>query len=231
PTSRASCTAKSPPPPVAPVTSTRRPRSSPRFASAWSAVSPATGKVAAWENVTFSDSSARACVGTATRSAHAPSGRSPTTRAPTRGPEPSAAARSAAPARSQPGRQPAAATPARLASPRLREIARTRTTASPRSGTGAATGLMTSRPGASGSTTTARLSLTSHLLSRSALPSRPCCGELRHDLLGEPAELLEHHRLRCTHADAHVDVLESREHEHQHGHTEGGDAQIGRRHV
>src|SRR5207249_10140133 len=86
-----------------------------------------------------------------------------------------------------------------------------RTTATPRSETDAATGLMTSRPGASGSTTTARLSLTGHLHSRSALPSRPCCAELRHDLLGEPAELLEHHRLRCAHADAHVDVLESRE--------------------
>src|SRR2546427_9111576 len=152
-----------------------------------------------------------ACVGTATRSAHAASGRSPTTRAPTRGPEPSAAARSTSPARSQPGRQPAAAIPASLTSPRLREIARTRTIASPRSGTGAATGLMTSRPGASGSTTTARLSLTDHLHSRSALPSRPCCAELRHDLLGEPAELLEHHRLRRAHADAHVDVLEPRE--------------------
>src|SRR5207245_1224350 len=91
----------------------------------------------AWASVTFSGSSARACVGTATRSAHAASGRSPTTRAPTRGPEPSAAARSTSPARSQPGRQPAAAMPARLTSPRLREIARTRTTASPRSGTGA----------------------------------------------------------------------------------------------
>src|SRR2546422_5301573 len=70
---------------------------------------------------------------------------------------------------------------------------------------------MTSRPGASGSTTTARLSLTDHLHSRSALPSRPCCAELRHDLLGEPAELLDHHRLRRAHADAHVDVLEPRE--------------------
>src|SRR5437762_4010281 len=99
----------------------------------------------------------------------------------------------------------------RLTSPRLSETARTRTTAPPRSGTGAATGLMTSRPGASGSTTTARLSLTDHLHSRSALPSRPCRGELRHDLLGEPAELLEHHRLRRAHADAHVDVLEPRE--------------------
>ena len=98
------------------------------MASAWSAVSPATGKVAAWENVTLSGSSARACVGTATRSAHAPSGRSPTTRAPARGPEPSAAARSTTPARSQPGRQPAAAMPERRTSPRLSEIARTRTT-------------------------------------------------------------------------------------------------------
>src|SRR3989442_10568602 len=101
--------------------------------------------------------------------------------------------------------------PARLTSPRLREIARRRPTASPRSGTGAATGLMTSRPGASGSTTTARLSLTDPLPPRSALPSRPCCAELRHDLLGEPAELLEHHGLRRAHADAHVDVLEAGE--------------------
>src|SRR5712692_5735950 len=162
PASRASCTAKSPTPPVAPVTSTRRPRSSPPFARAWSAVSPATGKVAACENVTLSGSSARACVGTATRFAHAPSGKSPTTRAPTRGPEPSAAARSTSPARSQPGRQPATAVPERLTSPRLSEKARTRTTAPLRSGTGSATGRMTSWPGASGSTTTARLALTGH---------------------------------------------------------------------
>src|SRR4030095_10646365 len=63
-----------------------RPSSSPPLASAWSAVSPATGKVAAWENVTFSGSSARACVGTATSEAHAPSGRKPTTRATARAP-------------------------------------------------------------------------------------------------------------------------------------------------
>ena len=60
PASRASCTAKSPTPPVAPVTSTRLPRSMPPLARAWSAVSPATGKVAAWENVTLSGSSASA---------------------------------------------------------------------------------------------------------------------------------------------------------------------------
>src|SRR2546425_3910438 len=129
----------------------------PPLARAWSAVSPATGKVAAWENVTLSGSGARACVGTATRSAQAPSGRSPTTLAPARGPEPSAAGRSTSPARSQPGRQPAAAMVERLTSPRLSEMARTRTTASLRSGTGSATSRMTSRPGASGSTTTARL--------------------------------------------------------------------------
>src|SRR5207237_715365 len=93
----------------------------------------------------------------ATRSAHAPSSTTPTTRAPTRGPEPFAAATSTTPARSQPGRQPASAMPARRTSPRLSEIALTRTIASARSGAGSATGRMTRRPGASGSTTTARL--------------------------------------------------------------------------
>src|SRR5207302_8581141 len=133
------------------------PRSGPRLARAYSAVSPATGSVAAWANGTLSGSAASACVGAATRSAHAPSGRSPTTLAPTRGPEPSAAARSSSPARSQPGRQPAAAMPERRTSPRLSEIARTRTIASPRSGVGSGMDAMTRRPGASGSTTTARL--------------------------------------------------------------------------
>src|SRR5439155_789598 len=106
----------------------------------WIAVRPATGNVAACENVTLSGSSASAFVGTATRSAHAPSSTTPATRAPTRGPEPFAAARSTTPARSQPGRQPAAAIPARRTSPRLSEIARTRTTASLRSGAGSAIG-------------------------------------------------------------------------------------------
>ena len=79
------------------------------MARAWSAVRPATGNVAACENVTLSGSSASAWVGTATRSAQAPSRSKPTTRAPAFGPEPSAAAFSTWPARSQPGRQPAAA--------------------------------------------------------------------------------------------------------------------------
>src|SRR4029453_10103145 len=159
PPRRASCTAKSPTPPVAPVTSTRLPRIVPFLPSAGSAVSPATGNVAACENVTFSGSSASACVGTATRSAQAPSGRKPTTRAPTLGPDPSAAARSTVPARSQPGRQPAAAMVERRTSPRFREIARTRTMASPRSGVGSGTARMIRRPAAAGSTTTAWLSL------------------------------------------------------------------------
>src|SRR2546426_1252483 len=135
----------------------------PPLARAWSAVSPATGKVAAWEKVTLAGSRARAGVGTATRSAQAPSGRNPTTLAPARGPEPSAAGRSTSPARSQPGRQPSAAMVDRLTSPRLSEMARTRTTASLRSGTGSETSRMTSRPGASGSTTTARLAAMGHL--------------------------------------------------------------------
>jgi hypothetical protein len=118
------------------------------------------GSVAAWENVTLSGSSASAWVGTATRSAHAPSGRKPTTRAPTLGPVPSDAARSTVPARSQPGRQPAGAMVDRRTSPRFSEIARTRTTASSRSGVGAGTGPRTRRPGAAGSTMTAWLSLT-----------------------------------------------------------------------
>src|SRR5260370_1362468 len=111
--------------------------------------------------------------------APAPSGRTRATRAPTGGFERSAAGCSISPARSQPGRQPAAAMPARRTSPRLSEIARTRTTASPRSGEDGRTDWMTSRPGASGSTTTARLVVTAHLPGdgrRSRIPSGspPC---------------------------------------------------------
>jgi hypothetical protein len=65
----------------------------------------------------------------ATSSAHAPDGRKPTTREPSCGPEPSAAARSTVPARSQPGRNPGSLDSALRTSPRLSETAATRTRA------------------------------------------------------------------------------------------------------
>ena len=95
--------------------------------------------------------------GTATRSADAPSPRNPTTRA--SGARPRAVGGGALDHAGQvPARPPAGgAIPDRRTSPRFSETPLRRTTASHRSGTGSLTGRMTSRPGASGSTTTARL--------------------------------------------------------------------------
>src|SRR4051794_24099929 len=136
----ASWTAKRPTPPEAPVTSARRPRSDGGPSSiAYSAVSPATGRVAAWASVTASGRAARVRVGTATFCAQAPSWTSPTTRVPACGPLPSRAARSTTPATSQPVTVPGGWVGRRLTSPRLSETARTATSASPGAGSASAT--------------------------------------------------------------------------------------------
>ena len=101
----ASWTAKRPTPPLAPVTSTRRAIGLPPMSRASRAVIPATGSAAAWAKLTASGRTAMACVGTAASCAHALSW-SATTRAPSGGPLPSAAARRTVPARSQPVRVP-----------------------------------------------------------------------------------------------------------------------------
>src|SRR4051794_31667816 len=136
----ASCTAKRPTPPEAPVTSARRPRSDGGPSSiAYSAVRPATGSVAAWASVTASGRVASVRVGTATFCAHAPSPTRPTTRVPPCGPLPSRAARSTTPATSQPATVPGGWVGRRLTSPRLSETARTATSASLAAGSGSAT--------------------------------------------------------------------------------------------
>ena len=81
-----------PTPPDAPVTRTRRPSGLPPMSSVLSAVMPATGSVAACSNETFSGSSASQSVGTLASCAQAPRPIRPTTRAPSFGPLPSAAA-------------------------------------------------------------------------------------------------------------------------------------------
>ena len=91
------------------------------------------------------------------RSAQAPVGSMPTTRVPTGGPLPSAAASSMTPAKSQPGRAPASdCDSARLISPRLSEIAVTRTVTSSGAAGGISTGCSVSLSLRDGSTTTAR---------------------------------------------------------------------------
>ncbi len=158
PAAAASWQARCPTPPEAPSTSTLRPSSSPPWRSACKAVRPATGNVAACASLHPSGSTATACERQLTRSAQAPDGRMPTTRAPDFGPLPSAASRSTTPAKSQPGRQPGAAScNARLVSPRLSEIAVTLTCTSSRSGSRNSAGRIASFPCASGSTTTARI--------------------------------------------------------------------------
>jgi hypothetical protein len=116
-----------------------------------------TGNVAASASPTASRNAATAWVRQLTRSAQALDGRMPTTRVPGLGPLPSAAAVSVTPAKSQPGRHPVSACcTARPVSPRLSEIAVTRTVTSSRSGSRSSTGLIANFPGAAGSTTTAR---------------------------------------------------------------------------
>jgi hypothetical protein len=90
------------------------------------------------------------------RSAHAPFNNMPTTRAPRGGPPPSLAASSTTPAKSQPGRQPgSAAVTARFVSPRLSEIAVTRTVASVAAAGASFACCTDSLPDAFGSTTMA----------------------------------------------------------------------------
>jgi hypothetical protein len=134
-----------------------RPSSSPPWRSACSAVSPATGKVAACASDTPSGSGATELLGAHTRSAHAPVASMPTTRVPTAGPLPSAACASTTPEKSQPGRAPASdADRARLTSPRFSEIAVTRTVTSSGAAGGSATSRIASLASLDGSTTTAR---------------------------------------------------------------------------
>ena len=95
------------------------------------AVSPATGSVAACSSLIPSGRAARIFVSTAASSAHAPRLTSPTTRVPSGGPLPSAAARSTTPARSQPLTSPSSMSGRRRTSPRFSEKALTRTSASP----------------------------------------------------------------------------------------------------
>src|SRR5437868_2222557 len=76
----------------------------------------------------------------------------PTTREPACGPEPSDACCSTVPAKSQPGLQPASAFETVRTSPRLSEMALTRTSASDGEGVGEATSRMTRRSGVDGST-------------------------------------------------------------------------------
>src|SRR3954462_5420385 len=124
----ASCTAKRPTPPLAPVTSTRRAIGVPPMSRASRAVIPATGSAAACAKLTSSGRTAMAFVATAASCAHALSWRA-TTRAPSGGPLPSAAGRRTVPARSQPVRLPDGLLASALTSPRLSEMAWTATRA------------------------------------------------------------------------------------------------------
>ena len=107
----ASWTAKQPTPPVAPVTSTRRPSRLPPTRSVRSAVRPATGSAAAAANDTPSGIGATREAATATRSDQPPPSASATTRVPL----PSAST----PATSCPGCQPSGRCSSRESSPRL----------------------------------------------------------------------------------------------------------------
>ena len=95
---RANWTANRPTPPAAPVISTRLPSSGAPCASAASEVRPATGTQQACSKESPSGMGATRRAGTATRSAQAPLGRSPITRVPAAGPEPSAASTATIPA-------------------------------------------------------------------------------------------------------------------------------------
>ena len=128
PLSRASWIANRPTPPFAPVTSTRLPSTKPATSSARSAVIPAVGKVAACASDTTSGIAASLVVEMGANCAQAAASTRPTTRAPSRGPLPSAA-RSTTPAASQPMTEPSRSSGRRVTSPRLSENARTRTTA------------------------------------------------------------------------------------------------------
>ncbi len=156
PEAAASWQARWPTPPVAPSISTLRPSSSPPWRSACSAVNPATGRQAACASLTPSGSGASQSPVARTRSAQAPDGNKPTTRVPAGGPLPSAAPSSTTPAKSQPGRAPAGlCDKARLTSPRLSEIAATRTVASAGPAGASSTVPIASPSGLAGSTTTA----------------------------------------------------------------------------
>ena len=135
PPRRASWNAKRPTPPAAPVTSTRWPSRLPWTASARSAVSPATGSVDAAAKLTSPGSSASSEVGTATFSAHAPVPTRPTTRAPSGGPLPSAAA-VRPPRRPRPSRAPTPARAGAAGAPRRGSGRRRGSRRAPGSGSG-----------------------------------------------------------------------------------------------
>lgn len=86
--------------------------------------------VAAETKLTLSGRTARRSVGTATRSAQPAWSTNAATRAPTAGPEPSAAACSTTPTMSWPGTQPFGRMASRRSSPRFNEVARTEISAS-----------------------------------------------------------------------------------------------------
>jgi hypothetical protein len=90
---------------------------------------PAVGSVDARTSETPSGIGASRAVGTAASSAHAPLSTRPTTRVPTAGPLPSAAARSTTPAASHPVGDPSRSAGRRSTSPRLSDTAPTRTSA------------------------------------------------------------------------------------------------------
>ena len=155
PARAASCTAKRPTPPAAPVISARRPSRAPPRRTVRRAVNPAMGRVAALAKLTLSGKAAMRAVGAATRCAQPPPSARVTTRVPSFGPLPSAAARKTTPAISWPGRHPSGLMPSKASSPRFTENAWTSTIASPAAGSGSATSRNSTGIGADGVFTTA----------------------------------------------------------------------------
>src|SRR5271167_3400366 len=142
----ASCTARWPTPPAAPVISTRLPSNGAPCRNVRNAVRPATGSAAAAAKLTVSGSAAMRCVGTAARSAQPNSSINATIRAPAGGPLPSAACRNTMALMSWPGIQPSSLLRNDRNSPRLSESACTATSAS--RGPGAGSGTCRSSTGA-----------------------------------------------------------------------------------
>src|SRR5262245_20230274 len=184
----ASCTANRPTPPEAPVTSTRAPltgASSIPARTACSAARPATGSAAASARSTWSGTFASDSRSTATLVANAPPARA-TTRVPTGGPP--AAVRVTTPATSDPSTAPIGSRPERtsLRSPRFSDAWWVSTTTCPGFGTGAGTSPTRIPPGASGSTSTARIPTAFHTPSpglheaNASLASLHCGGHEQH---------------------------------------------------
>ena len=153
----ASCTARLPTPPAAPVISTRLPSSGAPWRRVRSAVRPATGSEAASANDTSSGSAAMRWLGTAACSAQPSQSVRQTTRVPAGGPLPSAAWCTTMPAISWPGRQPSGRTWNSRISPRLSENARTATSASLAAGSGSGASLIATVAAPPGVLTTASM--------------------------------------------------------------------------